>query len=118
MTRIRMLLVTCVLFVPAIGLATTHTSKQVTVLHSPDGRECTFFMLIMRCGGRSRRGGGSPWFAGAPEAHVGYKEIVPFLMTARITGESVTVATSGTLACGACKRHGGPALTTCAAESR
>jgi hypothetical protein len=98
MTRIRMLLATCVLLVPTIGLATTHTSKQVTVIHSPDGRECTFFMLT-GVAEADPVSAGNAWFA-VPKTHVGYKEIVSFLMTARITGESVTVSTSGTLACG------------------
>jgi hypothetical protein len=98
MTRIRMLLATCVLFVPAIGLATQHSGRQVVQLHSPDTRECTFFMLT----GVAEADPvlpGNPWFA-VPKTHVGYKEIVSFLMTARITGESLTVYTAGTTACG------------------
>jgi hypothetical protein len=87
------------LSLPMPMLASAHYNKEVTVVHSPDTRQCTFFMLS----GVSEAAPvapGDPWFA-VPKSHAGYKEILAVLLLARTTGKALThVATSGALACG------------------
>jgi len=83
---------------PVIGVAATHTNKEVAVFHSPDSRPCTFFTLT----GVAEADpvvAGNPWFS-IPQTHIGYKEIISVLLAARTVGKTVTVGTAGTMACG------------------
>jgi hypothetical protein len=84
---------------PTIALSATHTNKTVSVVHSPDSRECIFFQLdgVAEADPASAA---NPWFA-VPKTHNGYKEIVAALLLVRATGAPVQqVTTSGALACG------------------
>jgi hypothetical protein len=76
-----------------------HTNRTVTVVHSPDQRECTFFILS----GISESDPvtpGNPWFA-VSKNHSGYKEIVATLLMARATGAPLQhVTTTGAAVCG------------------
>lgn len=88
---------------PSIGVAVIHTSKEVAVFHSPDERPCTFFRLT----GVAEADpvvADNPWFT-IPQNHIGYKEITSVLLAARTAGKTVTVATTGTTACGHAAVH-------------
>lgn len=76
----------------------THYDKPVLIVHSPDTRDCVFFQLSGVTVADPVTPG-VPWFA-LPKTHLGYKEIVSMLLMARVTGKTITVATSGGLACG------------------
>jgi hypothetical protein len=68
-------------------------------VHSPDTRECTFF-IINGVSESDPITPNSPWFA-APKTHPGYKDIVATLLMARATGMPLQhVSTTGAVACG------------------
>jgi len=84
---------------PSVAWSATHANKTVSVVHSPDSRECIFFQLdgVAEADPISP---GNPWFA-VPKTHNGYKEIVAALLMLRTTGAPLQqVTTSGALACG------------------
>lgn|SRR6266853_2164882 len=72
---------------------TSHIGKTIELLQSPDDRPCTFFMLkgITQSDPITP---GNPWFA-LPKAHIGYKEMLSFLLIAYSSGKTVNVYTSG-----------------------
>lgn len=82
---------------PALA-AQNHIDKTLTIVHASDGRPCTFFQLA----GVSEADPvslGSPWFA-LSMSHVGYKDIMAMLVTAKAMQLPIQVTTSGQLACG------------------
>ena len=86
-------------FAPAIACSAVHPNRTVSVVHSPDTRECIFFQLD-GVAEADPIAPGNPWFA-VPKTHNGYKEIVATLLMARATGAPLQqVTTSGALACG------------------
>ncbi len=80
------------------AVAVTHGFKQVSVVHSPDHRECAFFMLD-GVAEPDPVAAGNVWFA-VPKSHGGYKEIMAMLMLARVAGRQVHVTTTGSVSCG------------------
>lgn len=91
------------LCMPGLASAATHNAKQVATVHSPDARECVFFLLT----GVAEADPvvpGSSWFA-VSKTHAGFKEIVSILLMARVTKEPVSVVTSGAAACGHAAVH-------------
>lgn len=91
--------VALMLFSPCTLFASTHVNKEVVALHSPDSRDCSFFMLS---GVNEAHPAvpGSPWFA-ISKSHQGYKEIVAMLLIARTTGRALNhVGLSGAIVCG------------------
>jgi hypothetical protein len=77
MKRTRIVVAAFLALTQLAGMATTHSIKQVGVIHSPDSRQCTFFTLTGVTEADSVYPG-SEWFA-VPKGHEGYKEIVSFL---------------------------------------
>jgi hypothetical protein len=91
-------------FLPAAAAMadTTHTSKLVAEIQPPQAaQDCVYFRLD----GVSVADGGvlsnNPYFA-LPRTHVGFKEIYALLMSAYLTGTTVSVRTTGAAAGGAC----------------
>ena len=75
-----------------------HTDKVVEAVHSPDHRACLFFSLA----GVATADPITPnmnWFS-VPMTHPGFKEIVAILISARTSGQPVTVYTTGNSVCG------------------
>lgn len=79
------------------AIADSHIGKQVSAIHSPDSRPCTFFKLNGVTDADSATPG-NPWFA-VPQTHLGYDEILSMLITAYTTQTQMSVVTSG-LSCG------------------
>lgn len=99
----------CVAAVAALGIsaavvsrpaeALTHSGFRVAMVHSPDGRPCTFFTLEGVASADSSVLL-SPWFAISKSA-VGYNEMVSMLILSRTKGIPLTqVSTDGSSSCG------------------
>ena len=88
-----------VLASPLTAWPASDANKSVTIVQSPDNRECIFFQLE----GVSVADPATPgtaWFS-VSQSHAGYKEIVAALMMARATGAPLqNVTTTGSVACG------------------
>jgi hypothetical protein len=77
-----------------------HNNKSVSVVYSPDERECIFFTLDGVTQADASVMQNNEWFA-VPKTHAGYKEIAAMLLMARATGTPLQhVLTTGGTACG------------------
>lgn len=96
--RLISVIATCLCF-SAPSFAITHSNKSVSQLQSTwASADCIFFTLD----GVSEADPvkpGNTWFA-IDRTQFGAKDAYAMLLSAKISGTSVTVRTSGTLACG------------------
>jgi hypothetical protein len=88
------------LTVPLLLAATFHEGKQVNIVMSPDTRPCAFFSL-QGVAVADPVVPSTPWFA-IPKSDPGFAEKFAVLMSAKLAGKLVNVATDGTAspACG------------------
>ena len=84
---------------PSVVLAVNWYNKSMGQLQSMyDGADCIYFTL----GGVSEADPvkpGDPWFA-IPRSQYGAKDAYAMLLSAKLSGQVVNVATRGTLSCG------------------
>lgn len=82
-----------------LSFAVDHSNMELTLLSSPTAlQDCVYFSLV-GVPVADPLVPGLPWIA-VPRSHLGFKEIVAFLTTAKATGQRVTVRTSNQVACG------------------
>lgn len=87
------------LLTPTLAVGAVHANKNVSILQSPDTRECVFFKLS----GVAEADAATPgvaWFA-IHKSHAGYKDVVAMLILARTADIPLAqVTTTGTVVCG------------------
>jgi hypothetical protein len=85
----------------------TYTSKVVAEIQPPQAaQDCVYFRLDGVGVADSGVLSNNPYFA-LPRTHVGFKEIYALLMSAYLTGTTVSVRTTGAAAGGACGTYVG-----------
>jgi hypothetical protein len=68
-------------------------NKTINIIHPPDSRPCTFFILD-GVSAADPATPNTPWMA-LRQSHVGYRENLAVLMSAKLTGRPVQVVTTG-----------------------
>lgn len=74
-------------------LADTYEWHNVSVVRSPDDRPCLFFQLKDVPNVDST---GNAWFV-VKQTHIGYKEILSMIISAKMAEKTISVSTSGSI---------------------
>ena len=76
-----------------VASAVTWQDRQVGVLQSVAGADCVFFTLVGVAEADPARPG-DPWFS-MPRSQSGAKDLYAMLLAAKLSGQAVTVQTTG-----------------------
>lgn len=87
----------CVFVLPAHAI--DHVNKRVSLLQSTSNAVDCFFFALEGVGEADPVKPGDQWFA-FPRSQYGSKDAYAMLLSAKLAGATVTVHTSGQMACG------------------
>jgi hypothetical protein len=84
---------------PAIALATTHSNKAVGQIQVTHAAEDCFWFSLEGVTEADPVTAGNPWFA-IPRTQYGARDAYAALLAAKLSGQTVTVTTNGSVSCG------------------